>query len=135
MQILRKAYSPPKTRVTKVSERLLTQFASQVEFFLGHFLLRVLSLWRSKFSHFLMALGLVATEFSTRKLLILKTNFLIKAFVPTVTQVPQLAYFTGLSSIISWGWILIWVFVFVLTFGNFPYVFTKSVIKLKLCLL
>jgi len=120
----------------KVSDRLVIQCASQVKFFLVHFLLRVLSLWRSKFSHFLMALGPVSTEFSIRKLLISKTNFLIPAFIPTVIQVPKLTYLTGFNSIISWGlgFDLVFIFCLFLTFGDFPHFFTKSAIQLKLCL-
>lgn len=112
------------------------QGASQVKFFLVHFLLRVLSLWRSKFIHFLMALRPVSTEFSIRKLLISKTNFLIPAFIPTVIQVPKLAYLTGFNSIISWGlgFDLVFIFCLFLTFGDFPHFLTKSAVQLKLCL-
>lgn len=90
----------PKPKSPRYQTSYLVQFASQVEFSLGHFLWRVLSLWPSKFSHFLVALGLVYKEFSTRKLSIPKTSCLILAFVPTATQVLKLAY---LSSIIVWG--------------------------------
>ena len=124
MQILRKAYLPHQIKITKVLDRLLLQCASQVEFFLGHFLLRVLSLGRSnKFSHFLMASGLVSTEFSSRKLLIPKTNFLNPAFISTVIRFQNCLPY----------WIHWFGFVYCLffTLRDFPYFFRKSAIQFK----